>query len=205
MANLKGNCCNLVGNFPSTAEGLISVSSKGNTGFQYMTDGTNNEVTIEPSTGVVSISAYATNKVHDGCAGSATVNINWLKKTDCNKYIYLYAGQGKATIKGDIGGLADFASVANITNPITVYNVVEASAASGPASLYTNEDQEDGIGLIYKGQPWTIDTSNESECVIDLTAYGIGGYGECRLQSISLQTVANKIPIVNMSFIYNIN
>jgi hypothetical protein len=202
---MASNCCKLVGNFPTTAEGLISVSSKGNTAFQYMTADGHSAVAVEPSTGTVSISAYASDKAHEGCSGSATVNINWIKRTDCNKYIYLYAGQGKATIKGDIGGLATFASAAGITNPVASYDVVEASASSGPAALYVNETQNDGIGLIYKGNPWNINTANEQDCTINLTAYGIGGYGQCMLQSISLQTVANKIPIVNMSFIYNIN
>jgi hypothetical protein len=204
MVGNSRNCCNLVGNFPSTAKGLISVSSRGNTGFQYYSSGSSSSVAIEPSTGTVSISAYATNKVHSGCAGRATVSINWQRRTDCDTFIYLFAGAGKSTISGNVNGLASFPSL-GVSNPITHYNTVDASASSGPAVLYTDNIQYDGIGLIYSGNPWHINTTKESQCKINLTSYGIGGYGLCLLQSINLQCIPGKVPIVNFDFIYVIN
>jgi hypothetical protein len=205
MAGNSRNCCNLVGNFPSTAEGLISVSSRGNTGFQYYSSGGSSNVAIEPSTGTVSISAYASSKVHEGCAGRATVSINWQRRTDCDVFIYLFAGAGKSTITGNVQGLASFPSLGGVTNPIAKYNTVDASASSGPAALYTDDIQYDGIGLIYTGNPWYINTMSEDSCKINLTSYGIGGYGLCFLQSINLQCVPGKIPIVSLDFIYTIN
>lgn len=199
------DCCKLVGSFPTTAEGLISVSSRGGTGFQFYTANNTNAITVEPSTGTVSISAYAATFVHEGCPGKATVNINWLRRTDCNTFVYLFGGQGRSSITGDVSGLAYFPNVSMIANPIAEYTTVDASASSGPAALYTEDIQEDGIGLIYRGLPWFIDTSNESSCKINLTSYGIGGYGVCLLQSLSLQCVPGKVPTVNFDFIYNIN
>ena len=198
------DCCKLVGNFPSTARGLISVSSRGNTGFQYYSSGGNNSVALEPSSGTVSISAYASDQVHTGCAGKATVTINWQRRTDCGRFIYLFGGAGRSNISGDVQRLATFPSLGGISNPITSYDVVDASASSGPAALYTEDTQYDGIGLIYSGNPWHIDTVRESECKINLTSYGIGGYGICMLQSINLQCTPGKIPIVSFDFIYNI-
>jgi len=204
MVKAQVDCCKLVGNFPTTAKGLISVSSRGNTGFQYFFIGNNASVAVEPSSGTVSISAYASSKVHSGCAGKATVSINWQRRTDCDHFIYLFGGAGRSTISGDVQGLASFPSLGGISNPIISYDVVDASASSGPASLYTEDTQYDGIGLVYSGNPWHINTSNEANCKINLTNYGIGGYGVCMLQSINLQCTPGKIPIVSFDFIYNI-
>ena len=199
------DCCKLVSNFPTTADGLISVSSRGGTGFQFYTDNDSNAVTIEPSIGTVSISAYAATFVHTGCSGKATVSINWIRRADCNTFIYLFGGQGRSNITGDVSGLAYFPSLSMVVNPIAEYETVDASAASGPASLYAEGIQEDGVGLVYRGLPWFIDTNDESTCKINLTSYGIGGYGVCLLQSLSLQCVPGKVPTVNFDFIYNID
>jgi hypothetical protein len=199
------NCCNLVGSFDIRAEGIISVSSKGNTPVQLITDGVSSVLTVAPSTGTVSISAYANDRVHAGCVGKAGVTVNWLTRTDCNNNIYLFGGAGKSYIQGDTSGLVFFPSINGISNPVNNYEIIDASSSSGPAAMYTKDFQKDGYGLIYVGKPWLINTTKESNCKINLSHYGIGDYGECMLQSMNLTFTPNQIPIVSLDFIYSIN
>ena len=198
-------CCNLVGNFKINAPGIVSVSSKGDTATQLISANGQNALTIAPSTGTVSISAYASYNRYRGCPGRAGVSIPWITKSDCNKYIYLFGGFGKSYIAGEVGGYAIFPQVAGIPNPVSSFKVVSASSSSGPAALYENSTQQDGFGLIYEGYPWSVNTSTEGGCKINLTSYGIGDYGLCYLQSLNIQCTPGQVPIVNMDFIYSIS
>jgi hypothetical protein len=197
-------CCNLVGNFDITAKGIISVTSQGSSQISLISAGGKNAYTISPSSGTVSIAAYASDKRYKGCPGRANVSIPWIIRSDCEKNVYLFGGAGRSSISGEVGDYAKFPSLPGIVNPVTEYDVVSASAGSGPSSLYEDSVQKDGYGLIYKGNPWNIDTLTEAGCTINLTSYGIGGYGECKLQNIQLQCVPGQIPVVNMSFIYSL-
>lgn len=201
---MAGTCCNLVGNFNITAEGIISVTSQGSTAVNVVTAGGTSAATIAPSTGTVSISAYASGDRYVGCPGRAGVSIPWIIKNDCSKYVYLFGGAGKSYISGEVGTYAEFPSITGITNPVSEYDVVSASAGSGPAALYEKSIQQDGYGLEYTGFPWGINTTSEAGCTINLTSYGIGGYGDCKLQNLQIQTVPGQVPVVNMSFIYSI-
>lgn len=204
---MVGDCCNLVGNFNISLDGIISVSSKGDTPVQLYTDGTNNITTVAPSTGTVSITAYAASYAHGGCAGKAGVSINWVSRTMCGeefKNVYMFGGAGKSHIQGDVGGLAEFPAVTGITNPVNQYEIIDASSSSGPSALYIKDIQYDGFGLIFNGNPFNIDTTKEEDCIIDLTKYGIGGYGECMLQSMSLTCTPAQIPTISYDFIYSL-
>ena len=199
-----GACCNLVGNFDISAPGIISITSQGSAEVTLISAGGTNAAIVSPSTGTVSISAFASDKRYKGCPGRAGVTIPWIVRNDCNKFYYLFGGAGKSYISGEVGTYARFPSIAGITNPLTSYEVINASASSGPASLYDKSIQQDGYGLNYEGNPWTINTMSEAGCIVNLTSYGIGGYGECRLQNISLQCTPGQIPVVNMSFVYSV-
>ena len=201
---MADSCCYLVGNFEVTAPGIISVTSQGSTEINMVTAGGSTAVTVGPSSGSVSISAYAGDEVYIGCPGRGGVTIPWIIRNDCTENIYLFGGAGRSFISGKVGGYATFPSIAGMTNPVTSYNVVSASSSSGPATLYEDSFQEDGYGLVYNGNPWNIDTTTEEGCTINLSSYGIGGYGECKLQSLNIQTVPGQVPVVNMSFIYSI-
>lgn len=200
------SCCKLVGNFPISADGIISVSSKGKTEAQiYQVGGGNAQYTVSPSTGTVSISAYASFDIHIGCPGRAGVTVNWIRKSNCDEYIYLFGGLGPSYISGDTENFVNFESVGGVPNPLaTINNTVNVSASSGPAALYEQHDQADGYGLVYDGFPWNISTYTEDGSTVDLTAAGIGDYGKCMLQSLSLQCTPGQLPIVNMDFLYNI-
>jgi len=126
-----------------------------------------------------------------------------LKKSDCEKYIYLYAGAGNSYQTGDTGDFISWPNIAGITNPISKFNVLNASASSGPTSLYEEYTQNDGYGLIYTGQPFNINTSDENSSTVNLSNYG--DYGDCLLQSLSLQCTPGQLPVVNMDFLYSIS
>jgi len=202
-------CCYLVGNFYVTAPGIISVTSQGSTEVTLITAGGVSATTVGPSTGTVSISAYAGTARYYGCPGRAGVSIPWLTKNDCSENVYLFGGAGKSYISGNdgVGSYASFPSIPDVSNPVNSFNVINASASSGPASLYEDSIQQDGYGLIYEGNPWSINTTKETgagSCTINLTSYGIGGYGECKLQNLQIQAVPGQVPVVNMSFIYSL-
>jgi hypothetical protein len=202
---MADSCCYLVGNFEVTAPGIISVTSQGSTEINLVTAGESTAVTRGPSNGSVSISAYAGSSKYVGCPGRAGVSIPWVIRNDCSENKYLFGGAGRSFISGSVGSYASFPGILGVNNPVSEYNVVSASASSGPAALYENSTQQDGYGLIYVGYPWNIDTTTEAGCTVNLTSYGIGGYGECKIQNINLQTVPGQVPVVNMSFIYSIS
>lgn len=199
-----GSCCNLVGNFDISAEGIISITSQGSAEVSLISANGSNVTTVSPSTGTVSISAYAGSERYKGCPGRAGVSVPWITRNDCDKFYYLFGGAGKSYISGEVGNYARFPSIAGISNPVNSYEVINASSSSGPAALYERSMQQDGYGLLYFGNPWNINTTTEAGCTVNLTSYGIGAYGECLLQNISIQCVPGQIPVVNMSFIYSI-
>lgn len=197
------DCCKVVGNFPTTLEGIISISSRGKTDVQLIQAGGSAVSIIKPSTGTVSISAYASYEVYTGCPGRASVSVNWIRKSDCDNLYFLYAGAGASSISGNISSFVIFPNIDGVSNPLSELKVVNASASSGPGSLYEDYSQQDGYGLIYTGYPWNLDTSDESTATVDLSDFG--DYGDCLLQSLNLQCTPGQLPIVNMDFIYNIS
>lgn len=199
------NCCKIVGGFPITADGIISISSKGNTEVSLHSVHGVSAATVAPSTGTVSITAYAGSKVHYGCKGRAGVSVAWQKRSDCNNFIYLFSGYGKSYMSGDVENYVEFPSINGVINPVALVPSINASSGSGPAALYSDSTQEDGYGLIYNGQPWSIDTRTEEGSKVNLTTYGIGNYGECMLQNLELTLEPGKVPTVSMSFIYSIS
>jgi hypothetical protein len=202
------DCCKLVGNFPVTVEGIISISSKGKTDVQVYSDGSSVVSVVGPSTGTVSISAYASKEVHYGCFGRASVSVNWIKKSNCDTTTFIYAGQGFSSISGDVGGLVSFPSTQGVSQPLAEMNVLNVSAASGPAALYEDYTQQDGYGLIFTGNPWNINTSSEEGASVDLSNFGLGDYTRTQpalLQSLSLQLTPGELPVVSMDFIYQID
>jgi hypothetical protein len=192
-------CCNLVGNFPiGSLEGIISVSSKGGTEMTKI----GGNILHGPTTGTISISAYASKTVHDGCAGKAGVSLNWIKKYDCDNddVYFIFAGEGKSYITGDVGSLITL----RYPTEVVTYEIINASASSGPASVYQKENQTDSYGLEYTGGPWSFITSSDGEVVIDLLELS-AGYDSIYLQSFSLTTSPNQVPTVSYEFVYTVN
>jgi hypothetical protein len=184
-------CCKLVGAFPGLDRCLISISSRINTEVSKVAG----NLVIGPTIGVVSISAYINNNTHIGCPGRINVSIPWLRKYNCDKDIiyFLYQGEGQASIAGDVEELGF------LNLPAVSYRTINASASSGPASIYEDEIQNDGYGLRYIGDPWSFNTNNSNSLTIDT---GIADYGSLNLQSFSAQFQPGQLPTANYEFVY---
>lgn len=201
------NCCKLVNTINTQLNGIISISSRGKTEVRIFRSGTEATAVTLPSIGTVSISAYASNEIHTGCPGRAGVSINWIRKCGDDKYTFMYSGAGNSFKYGGVPSeLITFPtlSIQGLSNPVATIKTMNASASSGPTSLYEDYTQEDGYGLIYKGGPFAadIDTTDESTTTINLSDFG--GFGDCILQSLNLQCTPGQLPVVNMEFVYNI-
>lgn len=187
------DCCNLVGNLEIDWPGVISVSVNSNT--QVTTFGDECYI-LGPTTGTISVVGYATDEIHTGCPAGANVSITWISKYDCDtgEIVFIPQKGGRSTIYGDIPHLA------TVKEAILTYNILNASASSGPASIYTNTEQTDGIGLIYTGLPKPFDSSNENDLVFD--SLGIGPTNTMNLQNFSLSCNPGEVPTASYSFIF---
>ena len=195
------DCCKLVGNFPVPSQladkCIISIDISSSTESQKF----ENCFTIGPTVGTISMSGYAAETVHVGCAGKASVQIPWIRKYDCDveggRVYFIPAGEGRSSIVGDVGGLASIRSGYIINS----YDIINASSASGPATIYTDEQQTDGYGLIYSGGPFAIDTG---DTIIYPDYFGLGTEDGYHLQSFSLQCTPGAIPVASYSFVFSI-
>lgn len=189
------DCCQLVGNFPITDRCIISISLNSSTESSL----TGENLIVGPTIGTVSLTGYATNEIHIGCPGRASVSIPWIRRYDCDNDIvhFIFAGPGSASISGDVNNLARLYKSLGRT-----YDTFSASVSSGPATLYMKDTQEDGYGLIYTGGPYPISvTYDEVEpfsSIIDV------GASEWYLQSFSLECSPGNIPTVSYSFVFQI-
>lgn len=189
----SGDCCKLVGNLDIGVDGIISISSRFNTEIAKAGD----NIIVGPTTGVVSVSAYAGKFAHEGCSGRASVTIPWIRKYDCDndKVYFIFSGEGESNVSGKVDGLITLNKVINS------YRVINASASSGPATIYEDDIQYDGYGAKYTGDPWEFDTSLEESVTINT---GISDYGPMFMQSFSLQFTANQVPTASYEFIYSV-
>lgn len=188
-------CCHLVGNYPTTLDGIISMNTRTNVEVSKVEECT----IVGPATGSVSISAYADDKVHSGCAVSANVSIPWIRKYDCDYDVsyFIFSGAGQASIAGDI---SDIANLVKLNDIICTTPHVSASASSGPMSLYQKSDQHNGSGLTYNGHPWHFNT--EVESTLDIK---FDDFPSMFLQSFSLQCTPGQVPTASFEFVYSIN
>lgn len=187
-------CCLLVGNFErfNNLEGLISVSINSSTESSLIED----TFIIGQTTGTLSISAYASRSMHIGCPGRAGVQIPWVRKWDCDNDVsyFIPAGAGKSFVFGDVNDLA------SIDRPIGSYNIVNASASSGPAAIYTDAEQTDGYGLTYHGNP--IPVLDSDGFTYEFSGLGIDANSSFYLQSLNLECNPGNIPTVSYSFVF---
>lgn len=196
------DCCKVVGNFPVPAalsdKCITSINISGSSESQKV-DGC---FTIGPTTGTLSITGYATNEIHVGCPGRAGVQINWIRKFDCDtpggRTYFIFSGEGRSSIAGDVGNLARI----DLENYIKSYRMISASVGSGPATLYADETQQDGYGLDYVGGPFEIDTTDSDTLTLpDYFEIGTDAY---HLQSFSLQCNPGELPTASYSYVFAI-
>ncbi len=189
------DCCKLVGNFPIEDECIISLSMSSSTEANKIGD----ELVIGPTIGTVSVTGYATNNIHIGCPGKASVSIPWIRRYDCDTdtVYFIFAGAGKSSIAGNVDGLASLNQSLDIK-----YNTASASSSSGPATVYFYEQQEDGYGFLYNGSPYSFSANTEDGVIFDR----IGGIGppEWYLQSFNLNLQPGQIPTASYSFVFQV-
>jgi len=190
------DCCKLVGNFFIDKPGVISLSTNSSTEVSKLAD----KVVIGPTIGSITITAYAKNEVHIGCAGEARVDIPWVRKYDCDndKVHFIFNGAGSSSIYGDVEGLAE------ILIPATNYTVLNASASSGPANIYSDYTQYDGYGLKYVGDPWPFE-ANDDGIRIDIgVSYGTE-LPPLYLQNFILQLQPGQVPTAIYTLVFAVN
>ena len=187
-------CCHLVGNYPTSLDGIISISTKTNIEISKVETCT----IVGPAIGSVSVTAYADDKVHSGCAVSANVNMPWIRKYDCDYDInyFIFSGAGMASISGDIVDISDLVILNDI---VCTTKHVSVSASSGPMSLYQKTDQHSGSGLTYTGHPWRFNT--EVESTLDMS---FDDFPSMFLQSFSLNCTPGQVPTASFEFVYSI-
>jgi hypothetical protein len=188
------DCCKLVGNLQLDLDGcIISVNVNSRTEIIKECAGT---ALIGPSTGTVSITGYVYENaaIHNGCPGRAGVSIPWVRRYDCDSnVVYMIpAGQGSSYVAGDVAGLATL-----VTSTGRSFPSINASSASGPATVYMETTQEDGYGLDYNGGPIEFDTRN----TLIFNNFGVGE-GPMYLQNFSVEFSPGEVPTANYSFAF---
>lgn len=192
------NCCKLVGNFDALSlHGgcVISINSNINTTFpQDCFD----DLSEGASVGSLNISGYVGSSAHKGCHGRASVQVTWLRKYDCsaNNTHFIFTGAGRSFIYGDSSNC----SISLERSFTSTTKLISASAQSGPTSLYTDIEQQEGIGMSFSGGPINFNTNSESSCKIANLGIGISEY---YLQNFNIEFVPGSIPVANYSFAFS--
>jgi hypothetical protein len=187
-------CCNLVGNLSLSLQGcIISVNMNSRTEVIKECAGT---ALIGPTVGSVSVTGYASSSIHVGCPGRASVSLNWMRRYDCdtNVVFMIPAGKGSAFVAGDIENLASL-----IISTGRRYPSISASSSSGPHSVYMTTYQEDGYGLVYRGDPISFNSDTDNV----FSNFGIGS-GPMYLQSFNLEMNPGELPVASYSFVFTI-
>lgn len=195
---MADDCCQLVGDLDLGLNigCIISVNSSCST---EMTNACGADTPYAgPSTQTVTLAGYAADEIYIGCAGSASVNINWLRKYDCveDKVHFIFAGEGEASITGEVAGLAEVKYQLGPTDCLAL----SASSQSGPSSIYTITNQIMGYGMIFRGTPIEFNTDAEG------TTINLGGLlaGTYYLQSFSLEMQPGQLPIANYTMVRDV-
>jgi hypothetical protein len=144
--------CNVVGNFPELRNlGFTSITLRTNTPIIITSD--NNMVLVGATTGELTVSAYGSMKGYPfACPGRAGASYDWENRYNCltESLYYIPRGGAKSYVEGDVG-IGVTTDVA-ITGAVK-YPTVQASASSGPATIYLRAEQTDGYGFSYLGGP----------------------------------------------------
>lgn len=191
-------CCQLVGNL-DLGLGLGCIISINSSCSTEMTNACGATTPMAgPSIQTVNLVAYATDSIHVGCAGSASVAINWIRKYDCiqDRVHFIFAGEGEASLIGDVEDLAEIKYPLGTTD----CTAISASSQSGPASIYSISQQQMGYGLIYKGDPISFSTDDAG------TSITLGGTfaGTFYLQSFSLDMQPGQFPTATYTMVKDI-
>jgi len=195
---MSTNCCKLVGNFfidtdfnlPNGC--FISVNNNINTELSNQDCDLTGGVTV----GTLNISGYVSSTVFQGCPGRAGVTVLWQRKYDCSSDMlyFIYGGEGRSYMSGN----ADTYVELNRTFGQKT-RIITASSQSGPATLFSDIEQIEGIGMDYSGGPISFNTDSESGVTMSNMGIGISDY---YLQTFNIELVPGSIPVASYTFAY---
>jgi hypothetical protein len=196
---MASECCHLVGNFFSdtgfSIPGcIVSVNNTINTEFTDNSCGTMSE---GPRIGTLNISGYADTNIYTGCPARAGVQILWMRKYLCEEdtTLFIYLGPGRSFMQDPA---SSYVSLGEESSSKTV--TVSASSQSGPSTLFSINEQTEGLGMSYSKGPISFSTSSESGCTMGNMGVGTGSY---YLQTFNIELVPGSIPIASYTFAYN--
>jgi len=198
---MASSCCKLVGNFYDETTFdfsqfggcFISVNNDINTEYN---DYSCEDMLGGYSVGSLNLAGYAGTDAYIGCPGSASVQVLWLRKYDCenDKLYFIYAGEGRSSVSGDAEKYVSL----NKEFPNKT-SIISASSQSGPNSIFIDIEQTEGIGMAYNVGPISFDTSSEAGCTLDNMGMGTSAY---YLQNFRVELVPGSIPVANYTFAY---
>jgi len=202
-----GDCkCDIAANFPITGNyGIISASLRTNANVIVVGPGLR---LFGPSTGDLSITAYAPLDIGETlkCAATANVSFDWDQRADCdtaNGQIvmrFISRGRERAAQEGEVTRQISMTHI-NANNPYLSFN---ASASSGPHTPYILNYHYDGCDFRYRGNPLpiTVGTKNNSTTIPFLS--GILPVGSTLyLTSFNWSYTPPEIPTVSYSFLFS--
>lgn len=197
--------CNIAAEFPITKEGIISAALRSSTNVTVTEGGV---VLAGTSTGDLSITAYAP---LDGeileCSGRAGASFTWNQRVECDpdtgvymKTHFIPGGNVKSYTEGDITSQISMIELID-------YNVFNASASSGPHTVYFDVEHRDGYSFLYSGEPITINSSSNRESMTISFLSNVLPSDTNRfslyLANFSWEYTPPNIPIVSYSFLFS--
>ena len=202
----SNTCCQVVGDLKITGIGGCIISVNVDSSTEMIDDC--NDIKTGPTVGTISLTGYASDNVYIGCSSSAGVTIRWLQRYDCEKNVlyFINAGQGESFISGETSG-SSFTGGGSAHSYVSLnrssgrtYQVLQASASSGPASMYIQNSKLDGYGMTYTGDIFKFNTSSSMEFNNFL---GLGS-GKLYLKSFNLSFNSGALPIASYAFAFSI-
>ena len=197
------NCvCHVAAAFPHLGGyGIISAALRTNTDIVL----TESELLLTgPTVGDLSITAYAPLLGSDAldCPGRANISFNWEQRIECDEEtgvfrVYLIPrGKARASTEGAITG--DILMVEDFE-----YMTFDASAASGPQSVYMHTTHRDGHNFYYNGSPIQItpDDAYNDKTIAFLSPI-LPTTSKLYLTSFSWSYTPPDVPTVSYSFLF---
>lgn len=197
--------CNIAAMFPITKRGIISATLRSSTNVTVTEGGI---VLAGTSNGDLSITGYAPLAGEIlSCPGRAGVSFVWNQKIECDpktgvymKTHFIPGSTAKAYTEGDVTQQISMIELID-------YNVFNASASSGPTTVYFNMEHRDGYEFRYLGEPIPIGiNSSKKSTTIDFLSSVLPSNADrfsLYLANFSWEYTPPNIPIVSYSFLFS--
>jgi hypothetical protein len=201
------NCkCDIAANFPITGNyGIISASLRTNA--NVIVVGPSLRL-YGPSTGDLSITAYAPLDIGESlkCAATANVSFDWDQRADCDTVTgqiimrFISRGRERAAQEGEITRQITMTHI-NANKP---YLSFSASAGSGPHTPYILNYHYDGYDFRYRGNPLPITAKTKTDSTVIPFLSQILPVGcALHLTSFSWTYTPPEVPTVSYSFLFS--